>query len=343
MKAMITPRAGRRALALSTLIAVGLASGASAQEKEIGFRCAPFGSIMYTVGNAIQDLTQKRHPTLRVTNAEGPGSTAITVNLMTGGEWVNTIGCTSLLDYTYAEQGIEPFFAEKHPEVRTDVKVLFNGFYGAIGVLTTDPSIESATDLDGEPLALGRRAQAHWGGLPALFFEKGMPDTRPDMEFMGTAPSHEALAENRTKAIISQIVISPDGKQAFKPGVVNQLFASGRDIYLVGFPDAAFQKAVEEGMRFRPIKVSGDQIPEAVGDRSVNWIFAPAAISVHKDFPEEDAYELTKFMIENADALPDYAATFRVIASGEGLLGDWRADDLHPGALRAYRDAGLIE
>lgn len=246
MKAMITPRAGRRALALSALIAVGLSGGASAQTKEIGFRCAPFGSIMYTVGNAIQDLTQKRHATLRVTNAEGPGSTAITVNLMSGGEWVNTIGCTSLLDYTYAEQGVEPFFSEAHPEIRTDVKVLFNGFYGAIGVLTTDPAIESATDLDGRSLALGRRAQAHWGGLPALFLEKGMPEVDPDMEFMGTAPSHEALVENRTEAIISQIVMSPDGAKAFKPGVVSQLFASGRDIYLVGFPNEAFQKA-EEG------------------------------------------------------------------------------------------------
>jgi hypothetical protein len=32
-------------------------------------------------------------------------------------------------------------------------------------------------------------AQGHWGGLPVLFFEKGMPDIQPKMEFMGTAPS----------------------------------------------------------------------------------------------------------------------------------------------------------
>ena len=111
---------------------------ASAQAQEIGLRCAPFGSIMYTVGNAIQDLTQKRHPTLRITNAEGPGSTAMTVNMMEGGVWAKSIGCTSVLDYVYAEQGIKPFFDEAHPTVRDDVKILFNGFYGAIGILTTN-------------------------------------------------------------------------------------------------------------------------------------------------------------------------------------------------------------
>lgn len=316
---------------------------ASAQAQEIGLRCAPFGSIMYTVGNAIQDLTQKRHPTLRITNAEGPGSTAMTVNMMEGGVWAKSIGCTSVLDYVYAEQGIKPFFDEAHPTVRDDVKILFNGFYGAIGILTTDPAIETAADLDGKKLALGRRAQAHWGGLPALFFEKGMPDVSPQMDFVGTTPSHEALPEGRADAIISQIVMSPDRSKAYKPGVVSQLFASGKEIYLVGFPDEAFERAAGNGLNFRPIKVDKKAIPEAASDRSVNWIYSPASIAASKDFPEETAYELTKFMIENADALPEYAATLSVIASGEGLLGDWTADDLHPGALRAFREAGLMK
>ncbi|MDN2568076.1 TAXI family TRAP transporter solute-binding subunit [Aquibium sp. A9E412] len=331
------------ALAAAALGLMGLAGQAAAQTEEIGMRCAPFGSIMYTVGNAIQDLTEKRHPTLRIVNAEGPGSTAVTVNMMAGGEWAQTVGCTSVLDYVYAEQGVEPFFDEPHPDVRDQVKVLFNGFYGAIGILTTDPAIESATDLDGRTLALGRRAQAHWGGLPALFLESGLPDVKPEMEFMGTTPSHEALPEGRADAIISQLVMTPDGTQAFKPGVVSQLFASGQEIHLVGFPEEAFERAAEVGLTFRAMTVDKTIVPEAASDRSVKWIYSPASIAVHKDFPEETAYELTKFMIENAEALPTYAATLSVIATTEGLLGDWKAEDLHPGAARAFREAGALE
>ena len=315
----------------------------AADTTEVSMRCAPFGSIIYTVGNAIQDLTEKRHPTLRIINAEGAGSTSVTVNMLAGGAWAETVGCTSVLDYVYAEQGIAPFFEEPVPNVREDIKVLFNGFYGAIGVLTTDPSIESASDLDGKTLAMGRRAQAHWGGLPALFFEKGLPDVKPNMEFMGTAPSHEALPEGRADAVISQLVMTPDGSQAFKPGVVGQLFATGQDIHLAGFPQDAFDRAAEVGLTFRAMTVDNTVVPEAASERSVKWIYSPAALAVHRDFPEEIAYELTKFMIENADALPTYAATLQVIATGEGLLGDWTIDQLHPGSARAFREAGLLD
>ncbi|WP_436644430.1 TAXI family TRAP transporter solute-binding subunit [Microbaculum sp. FT89] len=337
-----TPRmkAGFTAASVLWLAATLPPQAASAQE--IGLRCAPFGSIMYTVGNAIQDLTQKRHPSLRITNAEGPGSTAVTVNIMSGGEWAQSIGCTSVLDFVYAEKGVQPFFDKAYPEIRDDVKILFNGFYGAIGILTTDTSIESATDLDGKRLALGRRAQAHWGGLPALFFEEGLPEVQPEMEFMGTTPSHESLPEGRVDAIVSQIVMSPDGSKAFKPSVVSQLFASGHDICLVGFPNEAFERAAAAGLEFQPITVDSKAIPETACGRSVQWIYSPASLAVHKDFPEEVAYELTKFMIENADALPTYAATLAVIASGDGLLGNWEADDLHPGARRAFEEAGLL-
>lgn len=316
---------------------------ASAQEQRFDLRCAPFGSIMYTVGNAIQNIVEKHHPRLRIVNAEGPGSTAMTVNLMQGGTWANSIGCTSLLDFIYAEQGVQPFFNEKQPTIRKDVKVLFNGFYGAIGVLTTDPSIESAADLHGKRLALGRRAQAHWGGLPALFLERGLPDVKPQMEFMGTAPSHEALPEGRADAIISQIVMSPDGSKAYLPGVVSQLFASGHQIHLVGFPKDAFQRAASAGVEFQPITVNKTALPDAASNRSVQWIYSPATIAVHRDFSEDVAYELTKVLIENAREFPNYAATLNVIASAEGLLGSWKAEDLHPGALRAFREAGVIE
>lgn len=336
-------RKNGRALLAVTVGATLLSTQVMAETTEVGLRCAPFGSIMYTVGNAIQDLTASRHETLRVVNAEGPGSTAVTVNMMAGGEWTRSLGCTSVLDYVYAEQGIEPFFDRAHPDVRDNVKILFNGFYGAIGILTTDTAIETAADLDGRSLALGRRAQAHWGGLPALFFEVGLPDINPNMEFMGTTPAHEALPERRADAIISQLVMTPDGTQAFKPGVVSQLFASGLDIHLVGFPDEAFERAAEFGLTFRPMIVDRNVVPEVASDRSVNWIYSPASIAVHADFPEDIAYELTKFMMENADALPSYAATLSVIATPEGLLGDWQAADLHPGAARAFREAGLLD
>jgi hypothetical protein len=314
-----------------------------AQDAEVALRCAPFGSIMYVLGNAIQDLSRRDLQGIDIVNSEGPGSTAVTVNMLRQEQWRKSIGCTSLLDYAYAENGVAPFFDKPVPEIRKEIKILFNGFYGAIGILSTDPNIKKAKDLDGKRLALGKVSQAHWGGLPRLFFEAGLPDVKVNMEFMGTDPSHDAMAEGRVQAIISQIVVSPDGVRAFKPGVVTQLFASGRNIHLVGFDEEDFARASKAGVPFRAIEIGSKAIPEAAQSAPVKWIFSPAALGVHKDFPEDLAYEITKFVIENSGKLPEYDAMLNVIASPEGLLGDWTADDLHPGAARAFREAGVLK
>lgn len=306
-------------------------------------RCAPFGSIFYALGNAVQDLTGKGLPGINIINAEGPGSTAVTINMMNSEDWREVLGCTSLLDFVYAERGVEPFFDEARPDIRDDIKVLFNGFYGAVGILTRDPEIKKAEDLQGRTLGLGKRSQGHWGGLPALFFETGLPDVDVDMDFMGNGLAHDALAEGRVDAIISQVVVSPDGSKAFQPGVVTQLFASGQDIYLAGFGEETFARAASAGIDFQPIEIGPETVPDTASTEPVNWVFAPAAMTVHKDFPEEAAYQITKFMIENSEKLPEYHAMLNVIASPANLLGNWKAEDLHPGAVRAYREAGVLK
>ncbi len=314
-----------------------------AQETEVALRCAPFGSIMYVLGNAIQDMTRRDLKGIDVINSEGPGSTAATVNMLRQEAWRKSIGCTSLLDYAYAEKGVAPFFDKPNPDVRKDIKILFNGFYGAIGILSTDPAVKTARDLNGKRLALGKVSQAHWGGLPRLFFQAGLPDVKVNMEFMGTDPSHDAMAEGRVQAVITQLVVSPDGAHMFKPGVVTQLFASGRKMHLVGFKDEDFQKAAGAGIPFRPIEINPKAVPEAEASSTVKWVFSPAALGVHKDFPEDLAYKITKFIIEKAAKFPEYDAMLTVIASRENLLGDWTAADLHPGAARAFRETGPLK
>ena len=304
--------------------------------------CAPFGSIMYAVGNALQDLSQKKDPGFRIINAEGPGSTAITVNILRNESWRKSVGCTSQMDFVYAARGVKPFFDRPEPNLGDDIKVLFNGFYGAVGILTTDPTLTSARMLDGKTLGMGKRSQAHWAGLPLLFFETGLPDVKIKMEFSGPAASHDALVEGRVDAVISQFVVRPDGSQVFKPGVVTKLFASGKPIYMVGFDQATFDRAAKAGVNFSPIEITSKVVPETASTEPQNFVFAPAAITVHREFSEELAYQITKFALDNAASLAGYHAMLKVISTPKGLLGRWAAKDLHPGALRAYKEAGLL-
>jgi len=339
MSGVLVPSSLAAAVAGCLLLGTG---GQAFAQTEISMSCAPFGSIMYAVGNAMQDLAQKEKADFRIVNAEGPGSTAVTVNMLRDESWQKRIGCTSQLDFVYANRGVQPFFSEPDPNLGDDIKILFNGFYGAVGILTTDPSIKSAAMLDGKTLGMGKRSQAHWAGLPLLFFETGLPDADIDMQFLGPPASHDALVEGRVDAVISQLTVRPDGSEAFAPGVVTKLFASGKDIYLVGFDEKTFERAAAEGVKFSPIRIGPDVVPETASKEPVNFVLAPAAISVHRNFPEDLAYEVTKFMIEHAGSLPQYHAMLETISTPEALLGDWTAEDLHPGARRAFEEAGLL-
>ena len=60
------------------------------------------------------------------------------------------------------------------------------------------------------------------------------------------------------------------------------------------------------------------------------------------ELPEEIAYEFTKFILQNVSKFGDYGAIGKLM-SGKGLAYGGSAKNLHPGALRAYKEAGIIK
>lgn len=339
MKALTRPLVALTAAALC----MAMQSVPASASTDISMRCAPFGSITYVVGNAVQDLAQKSNLAFKVVNGEGPGSTAVTRNMLALPEWKNIVGCTSVLDLVYAKRGTKPFFEQAVPDIGSKIKILFNAFYGAVGILTLDPNLKTLEDLNGKRLALGKISQAHWGGLPILFLQTGAPDVKPKMEFLGPAQSHDALAEGRADAVVTQLTVLPDGSKTFLPEVVSKVLGLGKPVYIIGFEDSHFAAARKAGVDFKPFKISKKSFPQIASDKEVNFIFAPAAMSVSKDFPEDIAYAITKMVIANAGSLPSYAAMLKVVATPASLLGTWTAHDLHPGAARAFREAGVLK
>ena len=68
---------------------------------------------------------------------------------------------------------------------------------------------------------------------------------------------------------------------------------------------------------------------------SIAWVASP-------NFPDELAYEITKMIIANIDKFSEYTALGKLM-SRTALTFGWPQQDIHPGALRAYKEAGLIK
>lgn len=101
------------------------------------------------------------------------------------------------------------------------------------------------------------------------------------------------------------------------------------------------KKVVQEtGMPLLPFtlpagKVKGQTAPLAVFLDTATW-------GVAENFPENLAYEFTKTLIANTRDFGERHALGKLLTA-EALLWGWETGELHPGAVRAYREAGLLK
>ena len=318
--------------------------GEKTQEKvAVQFMATPIGAVAYTLGTALEDLLSQHHPWLRVKNGEGPGCTGGSYNLFYNEKWRKIITCTGPAEYSYAFTGVSPFKDKPGQEFKDAVKVLFNFNNAAVGLVTTDPNIKTARDLDGKRIGLGRRGQTAWGALAALVYKYGLPDVNVKLEYLGPMQAHDAVADGRVLAATSMISFVPDRSAAFLPGPPKNLVAKKGKVYPVSFEEATIERARQAGMGITGVLIDRDLVPELTIEEPVLWVHLRFAVAVHRDFPEEIAYELTKFVLEYADRFPKYHSVLEVMSTPERALGGWTEEYLHPGAARAFREAGVLD
>lgn len=68
----------------------------------------------------------------------------------------------------------------------------------------------------------------------------------------------------------------------------------------------------------------------------------PIAWCAYPEFDEALAYQVAKLIIDNVNKFQDYHALGKLM-SKQSLVYGWDAKNIHPGALRAYKEAGIIK
>ena len=72
------------------------------------------------------------------------------------------------------------------------------------------------------------------------------------------------------------------------------------------------------------------------------WVFTDTStFCVHDAFPEDLAYQVTKAIIDHVDEFAQYHALGKLMNRKDLVFGIKPAN-MHPGALRAYKEAGIL-
>jgi len=328
-----------RAGAAAVLAGAFGASYAADQAKvDIGLISAPFGTGSYVLGSALEEISKKHHPWLRITHAESPGfvfnirkldkEPALRKTLIVG----SGSGVSGL-----AVAGEKPF-DKKYPPL----KLISNYNLTAVWLATLDPNIKSIKDLAGKKVALGRAPQINWTVQPEWIMRYGwdLPKGKVHIQYVGTKEAIDSLLDGTADAAVVGGYFDPlTNKLALSPQTV-EFLASGRKITHLPWGTAAVKKTIAHGMSMAPITLPANTIE---GVSQPLEIFADtAAWMVSPEFPEDMAYETTKLIINNIKAFGEVHAIGKLM-SPQAMPYGWDVNEIHPGALRAYREAGVVK
>lgn len=245
-----------------------------------------------------------------------------------------------------AENAYKPFFPE--PIDCSDFLHLFGEYMGGqCWLVTLDESIEKVEDVKGKPIGLGLKSQTHWGGLTTFVLDKGYGINYENTEIQNLGPvkAMDALLDGKTvTALLSVNTDVPPVKNIQVGPTVTRIAASGRSYRMLEWPPEVISKIYEEtGCPLYNVELPPNTLPNQPEPFNIFAdIFTRA---VHKDFPTDVAYELTKAFIElgpKAGQMSTIGKLWTPQTMVSPFSFDWKyKENIHPGAKKAYEEANM--
>jgi hypothetical protein len=327
-------------IAAAALTFAGFGMPATAADRApvtVNLSSGPFATGSYVISNALEQIS-KKHPWLRIVSSESPGF-IYNIKKLAGEPALQktTIIGSGPVVIAFAERGEKPF-DKKYP----GVKLLANYNLVANWLATLNPNINTVNDLRGKRIALGRAVQINWTVLPreVLTVGYGIPAGKINIQYAGPKEAVAALLDGNVDAAVVGGYLDPERSTIALSPQTMEFIASGRKISHLGWTADAVKKTAAQGIPISPFTLpakSFDGLNEALP-----LFVDKAAWTVSANFPDDLAYEITKMIIDNVDKFGEYTAIGKLMSRGALTFG-WAQKDIHPGAIRAYKEAGLLK
>ncbi|HRY07034.1 MAG TPA: TAXI family TRAP transporter solute-binding subunit [Hyphomicrobiaceae bacterium] len=319
------------------------ANSMAQDEKKITVLSSPAGSGPYQAWAVVQTRAPDNHPWLRPIAVETPGFTYNVTYLAKNPDlWKTTvIGSGSVLEWA-AKSGIAPFYKEKLLPVE-DFR--FIGVMAVSGILfvTTNPNIKTLDDFPGKRIATGLLTQNEWGMYPRMMLDGlGLTSKLKAINPLGTDPNVEALLDNRSDVATVVAFSSEDQRTTITPSPFKLLEASKRDWHYISVPAKVIEDYnAKTGAQFLVRRYPPNTLPNQPEEVTTYGNYL--VMSAHKSMPDDLAYEFTKLWLKMSPVVAKYNAMGRIWTDQSiSAAARLAPDAIHPGALRAYKELGLV-
>jgi hypothetical protein len=309
----------RTSLALAATAAISLGGApVAAQPQDLVVVTGNTGGTFYPVGVGIAKLLSDAG---MQTAADIGGGNSNIISISRGAA---DIGMTFSPTAVFAANAEEPF-----DEAFTNLKGIATLYTNVTQIaVTQDSGVTTVAGLDGQPFA----SQPLSAGS-ATFFRMVLDAndlTEDDLDIVirgGPAQGAQAVRDRRS--------IGFQATTGFPNGSFSEAFISV-PMSLITIDDATFERvnAANPGLVRAEIPAG---TYEGI-DEAVNSIGAATILIVNEDMSDDDAYAITKAMIDNIDALTAVHGSVRDMTVE--AMSQVSGIEMHPGAARAYEEAG---
>lgn len=219
-----------------------------------------------------------------------------------------------------------------------ELRALTNATWPLWLLFTASPDIKSIQDLPGRRVALGPKAGSATLMMEETLKAAGVFD-KVKLQYLSFTDVIDGMLNNTIDVGMGNYWFNPaDNKFGPTQGTIS-MQSSGKPFKYVAIDRSILVKTRDErGVPYRIIDLPDKTLPFQTGAMSA---YANADyVGVSKDFPEDAAYEYTRIFIKH---LPDIMATGGIASVFTPAFLPYGLENLHPGAKRAYREAGLIK
>jgi TRAP transporter TAXI family solute receptor len=291
----------------------------------------PMGSGWYPITTLISEIYMDEFDGLNVSQLEG-GSVSNLRTLEKGEDAQFSINYTS--DFADAMNGRGNF--EKPLENVAAIGALYPAFQ-TVATLADNQDINKVEDIVSKHVFIGPKGGGSIVGFWRVMEEYGITE--------------ETFNQNGGKISYGNY---SDGASMLKDGIVDVFFGGGA-------PGVVSLKEIEVTKKIKVIPIdqevldrvknkgygmSGAMLPANTYDGQTEevplWTLE-SMLTVRKDFDEEFVYNMTKFFWENLNRFEEQLPTRAVYMTYDTVLSGLEESQLHPGALKFYKEVGAIK
>jgi len=294
------------------------------------------GSMGQVLLSGISQIVNKNSDSLRISPQTSIGNEGYTFFENNVNERSTLLINGNQFTPSQAELGLLPF-TKKTDDIPLGVFTYSPG--AGFALLTKDENIKELKDLAGKKVDIGSPGSNTYNLYYPLFEAAGIADEIQLTPTESMGAGIQALGDGLVDVATSSIVLDAGPT----PALAEIL---SKELYMVNVTDEIINKAKENiGLPFQGLTIKKDYFNEKY---NTNYSFPNRDIKISvyspgyfasESVPEEVIYDFVKLVIEHKDELSNYHSSGTLMA--EHMSEFLFEEQLHPGAIRAYKEAGM--